>query len=115
MTGAIRRLGALARPIPRLLAVNCFAGRSSTPLRLAITLVADESEKHRMAKCPKCESPVSNITISATTLKGAGMKTLNGIVYSCPSCSSILSVAIDPLAVAADTADNVAQKLRGKF
>ena len=60
-----------------------------------------------MGKCPHCNSLVSTLTLGDVR---AGK--WNGVSYSCPSCSAVLSVAIDPIALKADTISGVAERLK---
>jgi hypothetical protein len=57
---------------------------------------------------------LGSVNIETTTLRGAGMKTLRGIIYSCPKigCHAVLSVGVDPLAVQADTVAELLKALR---
>jgi hypothetical protein len=66
------------------------------------------------AKCPKCDQSVSSVHIQATTLSGRGMKSLRGVIYSCPhiGCHAVLSVAIDPIAIQADIVADLVKALR---
>lgn len=66
------------------------------------------------AKCPKCDRFLGSVNIEATTLQGLNMKTLRGIIYSCPNlgCSAAISVEVDPLAVKADIVAELLKALR---
>jgi hypothetical protein len=59
-----------------------------------------------MNKCPGCGTSVRN-----AKLDDVAIGQWRGVSYSCPSCSTILSVAIDPVALKADTVSGVAAKL----
>ena len=37
-----------------------------------------------------------------------------GVSYACPSCNSIVSVGIDPVALKADLIDEIVERLRGR-
>lgn len=67
-------------------------------------------------KCPKCEKPISTVTIEAVPLSGFRMQDLRGVMYLCPNigCRTVLSVGVDPIAVEADTINGVVKALRGK-
>jgi len=59
-----------------------------------------------MNKCPSCSKPVRSAQIDDVSIGQ-----WRGVSYSCPSCAAILSVAIDPVALKADTVSGVAAKL----
>jgi hypothetical protein len=52
-------------------------------------------------KCPKCDARLMSVNVEHVNVVGAG-KTYKGISYVCPHCASVLSVAIDPLAISGD-------------
>lgn len=62
---------------------------------------------HTMSKCPKC----SNIVTTAT-LNDVSIGKWRGVSYSCPFCFSILSIAIDPVALKSDAIGGVADELK---
>lgn len=64
-----------------------------------------------MAKCAKCDSLLTGITISSTTLSGINMKRLNGLIYACPHCGAAISAGIDPIALKADVVGELAKKM----
>jgi len=54
-------------------------------------------------KCPKCEKRITRVKIdSILGSVGIGQPDWKIASYSCPSCNSVLSVQIDPLAIKAD-------------
>ena len=59
-----------------------------------------------MSKCPKCEKLVSSVTLNDVTIG-----TWRGVSYSCPFCFSVLSIAIDPVALKSDTISGVSDEL----
>ena len=62
-------------------------------------------------KCPKCEKLVTNVTMSG--VKGNfGFNSWNCVTYNCPFCFTVLSVGIDPIALKADTVDEVLRALK---
>lgn len=63
-----------------------------------------------VAKCPKCEKSLTTAGISDLTVGSAFNKQWNGVAYTCPYCYTILSVAIDPIAIKTDI---VREVLRG--
>ena len=46
-------------------------------------------------KCPKCETPVTEINVSDVTLTSA-QRSVKGISFNCGNCGTILSVSLDP-------------------
>lgn len=52
------------------------------------------------AKCPKCEAILSSVKVEDVDV---GPKRLRGVAYCCPSCSTVLSVELDPLLLQRDT------------
>lgn len=50
-------------------------------------------------KCPKCEQVLSAVSIADITGNVNFQETWKCIAYSCPSCQTILSVQIDPIAI----------------
>lgn len=64
-------------------------------------------------KCPHCESLVMTVNLKTVTVR-AGTKTWNGVTYQCSSCNKILSVGIDPIALKADTVNEVVKQLSSK-
>jgi hypothetical protein len=64
-----------------------------------------------MAKCPKCEALITHVNLTNVSIKGKPT-TWNGLAYCCPSCGSVLSVAIDPIALKSDIVSEVVDELR---
>lgn len=63
-------------------------------------------------KCPKCEKRLTHVNFSAMeSRQGFGGNTLLAIAHTCPYCSTILSVQVDPIAVKTDTIDGLAKLL----
>jgi hypothetical protein len=56
-----------------------------------------------MALCPFCENPIS--VVGAVDISVGGQ--WNGVGYTCPNCSRILSVSVDPLSVKSDVIDEI--------
>lgn len=61
-------------------------------------------------KCPKCEVVVPYAMIEPIEARQPFGNSWHGVSYLCPSCRTVLSVGIDPLALKADTVNGV---LRG--
>jgi uncharacterized protein with PIN domain len=49
-------------------------------------------------KCPKCDTRLTKVKAEPIKLEGSS-RSLKGVYYACPSCSSILSVEVDPFAL----------------
>jgi RNase P subunit RPR2 len=49
-------------------------------------------------KCPHCKKPISKPRLEAVEIANNGVN-WKGVSYFCPSCNSVLSVSIDPLAL----------------
>lgn len=64
-----------------------------------------------MAKCPKCEKSLSSVNVEKLSIK-AKPNNWKGIAYTCPWCSTVLSVTMDQVALKNDTADEVLDRLR---
>ena len=64
-------------------------------------------------KCPKCEKVPTSVYIEDIDVKvrfSMG-NSWRGISYLCPHCNTILGVAIDPIALKADTVKEVCKAL----
>ncbi len=46
-------------------------------------------------KCPKCETPVTEINVSDITINSA-QRSVKGMAFNCGNCNTILTVSIDP-------------------
>ncbi len=64
------------------------------------------------SKCPKCGKTVAKLLIEPIQA-GLDKKAFPAVVFSCPSCNTILGAQIDPVTVSASTAKRVATALRG--
>jgi len=65
----------------------------------------------RQGKCPKCEKLLTRVKAEDVAIE-AGSKQWNGISYSCPFCSVILNVSIDPIALKTDIVREVCDGLK---
>lgn len=65
-------------------------------------------------KCPKCDSVISNFNIKQMNGQAPG-NVWRSIACCCPSCGTILSVAIDPIAIKTDVVNEVVRKLKGRL
>jgi hypothetical protein len=65
-----------------------------------------------MGKCPKCQQVVSRVMVVGIdgddTIAG---RTWKVVTYSCASCSTVLGVEMDPLAVKSDIAAEITDRL----
>jgi len=52
--------------------------------------------------CPKCNMRITQVKLEGVSVRGFQTSYL-GVSYVCPSCSCVLSVAIDPLALKGET------------
>lgn len=53
-------------------------------------------------KCPKCETTITSVRIEDVDVKVGFQSRWKGVSFCCPSCSVVLSVAIDPIAIKTD-------------
>ena len=67
-----------------------------------------------MTKCPKCEATITSVNIQNLDGKVGGRSRWHCIAYTCPLCSSALSVQVDPIAVQTDTVNAVIRALKNK-
>lgn len=72
----------------------------------------------KTGKCPACgQVPAFGINMQGVDIKGTDTRSWHGVMYVCPNitCSTILGVGIDPVALKTDTIDGVVAKLRGEL
>lgn len=66
-------------------------------------------------KCPHCNTYVMRLVIRGVPAAEPGStRTFNALTYHCPSCQSILSCSIDPIAIKTDTVNAVVAELRDR-
>lgn len=65
-------------------------------------------------KCPKCEKLLSSVNLVGIDAKNAGGTSWKAITYNCPFCQTIISCQIDPIAVKADTVNEIIRGLKEK-
>lgn len=65
-----------------------------------------------MAKCPKCGGAIGHVNLNGIDVHVGGQSRWHGSAYSCPLCSSILSVSIDPISLKADIIAGVVEKMK---
>ena len=46
-------------------------------------------------KCPKCQTPVTEVNVSEVTLNSA-QRSAKGVTFNCGNCGTILGVSLDP-------------------
>lgn len=65
-------------------------------------------------KCPKCERIVTSVKIESITASTSliGGRDFNAVSYCCKSCSTVLSVQMDPIALKSDTVAEIIDALR---
>jgi hypothetical protein len=59
-----------------------------------------------MALCPHCKSSMTRVIGEPVTVESPAGN-FNGIAYSCPDCSILLDVGIDPIAIKTDLVEEV--------
>lgn len=66
-----------------------------------------------MAKCPKCENAIMSTRFKALETRESFNpgNAYNAIAHCCPSCDSVLSVEIDPVAIRTDMVNSVLKAL----
>jgi len=64
-----------------------------------------------MATCPKCEDPVTVLSIHPMTAMAVGT-TFKAVCYVCPSCDAVLGAGLDPIALKMDVVLEVLEGLR---
>ncbi len=53
-------------------------------------------------KCPKCEQAIDNVIAEDISINDTKQPRWRGFSYSCPSCKTVLSIQINPLALNID-------------
>ena len=66
-----------------------------------------------MKICPHCETVLTSVNIQDLTGNASGRTQWKCIAYTCPHCSKVLSVQIDPVALKTDTLNAVQKLLQG--
>jgi hypothetical protein len=64
-------------------------------------------------KCPKCEKALTSAKVGDIDLAAPRVK-MAGLVFTCPYCSSVLGVQVNPLILRDETANQVIEALRKK-
>ena len=63
--------------------------------------------------CPKCEAVLGSVHAEPIGIN-AKSSSWHGVAYVCPSCDSILSVGVDPMALRNDLLDELLKRLGKK-
>jgi hypothetical protein len=63
-----------------------------------------------MAKCPKCERPISEASGERCTIRVKRSK-WHGLMCACPFCGTVLGVSIDPIALKDDLKRELLQEI----
>lgn len=64
-------------------------------------------------KCPKCDATITSSSIRDLDGKVGFQSRWKCIAHTCPQCSCVLSVQIDPVALKTDTVDAVKSVMSG--
>jgi hypothetical protein len=59
------------------------------------------------SKCPRCEKPVSHVNLETMDIYQDFKPAWHGVAYTCPHCSSVLSVGMDPTLLRNETVQGV--------
>ena len=60
-----------------------------------------------MSKCPKCDKELSDVKVGSMSAKTKNGKTCKSISFTCPDCSTILGIQIDPQAMDNDLLNKI--------
>ena len=63
-------------------------------------------------KCPKCEKTITRVNGKHVEIVVSLDRKLHGISYSCPSCNTVISIQVDPIAIKTDTINGLLEKLK---
>jgi hypothetical protein len=63
-------------------------------------------------KCPHCEHIIGHAKAESIEIRVGTTDKYKGISYCCPSCRSVLSVSMDPLALNQNLVNRLMQALR---
>ena len=71
---------------------------------------------YMLQKCPYCKRNILSVELKDIDVKIAMKSAWRGVSYVCPhwDCNSILSVAIDPIALKSDIVNELFNKLRNQ-
>lgn len=60
-----------------------------------------------MGKCPKCGTLITEVRAEEVSVGGRW----HGVQYLCPGCLTVLSVAVDPVALKTDTVSEISDHI----
>lgn len=63
-------------------------------------------------KCPSCGNVILMVNLQGIDVNASGGKRWHGSAYSCPSCQTVLSVQIDPIALKNDIIAEMSKLLK---
>jgi hypothetical protein len=64
-------------------------------------------------KCPKCDKPVGVVNFNGVDARESfGMNSWKAVTFTCPSCTAVLGVQIDPIAIKTDIVKDLVKLLR---
>ena len=66
----------------------------------------------KTGKCPGCQKTISKVRVENIDITEGFTPTWKGVSFLCPSCSCVLSVGVDPVALKADIVAEVVNNLR---
>ena len=61
-------------------------------------------------KCPSCKTRIASVKIESIKLTEEPSHTVNGMAYMCPSCSTILSISVDPISSQMDVVNEIVRR-----
>ena len=64
-----------------------------------------------VGKCPNCQETIPNVVVESIGTQKPIAGGWNAICFRCPSCHTILSVQLDPVALRQDIVENVLKAL----
>jgi len=64
------------------------------------------------ATCPKCGTVLTTVTAGHTQINVPFGESYDGITYACPTCQTLVGIAMDPIALKNDIIDGLFQRLR---
>lgn len=66
----------------------------------------------KTGKCPGCKATISNARVESIEITRDFKPLWKGASFSCPSCSCVLGVGLDPIALQTDIVNEVVERLR---
>lgn len=62
--------------------------------------------------CPKCEKPITRLVMTSVKASVPLGTVWNSVTYNCPSCKTVISASIDPVAIKTDIVNELTKKLK---